>query len=37
MTVTYDPQAKFFLGAIHLSNQNGPPPAFKEEPVAPLW
>lgn len=37
ITVTYDPQAKSFLGAIHLSNQNGPPPAFKEEPVAPLW
>ena len=37
ITVTYDPQAKPFLGAIHLSNQNGPPPVFREEPVAALW
>jgi hypothetical protein len=37
ITVTCDPQAKPFLSAIHLSNQGGPPPAFKEEPVAPLW
>src|SRR5271169_2211590 len=37
ITVTYDPQAKPFLGTIHLSNKNGPPPAFREEPVAPLW
>jgi hypothetical protein len=37
ITVTYDPQAKPFLTAIHLSNQGGPPPVFKEEPVSPLW
>jgi hypothetical protein len=37
ITVTYDPQAKPFLAAIRLSNQGGPPPVFKEEPVAPLW
>jgi hypothetical protein len=37
ITVTYDPQAKPFLGTIHLSNKNGPPPVFREEPVAPLW
>jgi hypothetical protein len=37
ITVTYDPQAKPFLTAIHLSNQGGPAPVFKEEPVAPLW
>jgi hypothetical protein len=35
--VTYDPQVKPFLGAIHLSNRNGPSPVFNEEPVAPLW
>jgi hypothetical protein len=37
ITVTYDPQAKPFLAAIHLSNSGGPAPTFKEEPVAPLW
>jgi hypothetical protein len=37
ITVTYDPQVKPFLAAIHLSNKGGPPPIFKEEPVAPLW
>jgi len=37
ITVTYDPQSKPFLVAIHLSNRGGPPPVFKEEPVAPLW
>jgi len=37
ITVTYDPLVKPFLGTIHLSNQNGPPPVFKEEPVAALW
>jgi hypothetical protein len=37
ITVTYDPQAKPFLGTIHLSNRGGPAPVFKEEPVAPLW
>jgi len=37
ITVIYDPQARPFLGAIHLSNQGGPPPVFREEPVASLW
>jgi hypothetical protein len=37
ITVTYDPQAKPFLAAIHLSNVGGPAPTFKEEAVAPLW
>jgi hypothetical protein len=37
ITVTYDPQAQFYLGAIHLSARNGPPPVFIEQPVAPLW
>jgi hypothetical protein len=35
--VTYDPQAKPFLSAIHISNKGGPAPVFKEEAVAPLW
>src|SRR6202790_3373617 len=37
ITVTYDPQVKPFLGTIRLSNKGGPPPVFKEEPVAALW
>lgn len=37
ITVIYDPQAKPFLRAIHLSNQNGPAPVFKEETIAALW
>lgn len=37
ITVTYDPQAKPYLTALHLSNSNGPRPVFKEEAVAPLW
>jgi hypothetical protein len=37
ITVTYDPAAKPYLVAIHLSNRGSPPPIFKEEPVAPLW
>jgi hypothetical protein len=37
ITVTYDPQVKPFLSAIRLSNRGGPPPVFKEEPVAALW
>jgi hypothetical protein len=37
ITVTYDPQVKPFLGTIGLSNKGGPPPVFKEEPVAALW
>jgi hypothetical protein len=37
ITVTYDPQVKPYLSALHLSSQNGPAPVFKEEPVAALW
>jgi hypothetical protein len=37
ITVTYDPQAKPFLAAIHYSHQYGPEPVFREQPVAPLW
>jgi hypothetical protein len=37
ITVTYDPPAKPFLAAIHLSNVGGPKPVFNEAPVAPLW
>ena len=37
ITVTYDPQAKLYLGTLRLSYWNGPSPIFKEEPVAPLW
>jgi hypothetical protein len=37
ITVTYDPKAKPFLATLRLSNQGGPRPVFKEEPVAPLW
>jgi hypothetical protein len=37
ITVTYDPQAKPFLAAIHLPSQGGPSPVFTEESVAPLW
>jgi hypothetical protein len=37
ITLTYDPQAKPFLGIIKLSNQGGPAPVFKEEAVGPLW
>jgi len=37
ITVTYHPQAKPFLSAIHLTNKGGPSPVFKEEPVAALW
>ncbi len=37
ITVTYDPQAKPFLTAIHASSRNGPAPVFREEAVAPLW
>lgn len=37
ITVTYDPQAKPFLTAIHLSNRGGPAPVFKEDAVAALW
>jgi hypothetical protein len=37
ITLTYDPQTKPFLAAIHLSNQYGLTPVFREQPVAPLW
>src|SRR5208283_1476364 len=37
ITVTYDPQTKPSLSVIRLSAKNGPPPVYKEEPVAPLW
>ena len=37
ITVACDPQAKPYLGVIHLSSQNGPAPVFKEETVAALW
>jgi hypothetical protein len=37
ITVTYDPQTKRYLGAIHPSSQNGPAPVFRESAVAPLW
>jgi hypothetical protein len=37
ITVTYDPQAKPYLAAIHLLNPGGPKPVFNEAPVAPLW
>jgi len=37
ITVTYDPQAKPFLGVIRLSNPGGPHPVFKEQAVGPLW
>jgi len=37
ITVIYDPQAKPYLGIIHLSSQNGPKPVFKEESLAALW
>ena len=37
ITVTYDPQAKPYLGLIHLSNLGGPAPVFNEAAVGPLW
>jgi hypothetical protein len=37
ITVTYDPQVKPYLTAIHLSNSGGPKLVFHEEPVDPLW
>jgi hypothetical protein len=37
ITVTYDPQVKPYLAAIHLSNRGGPTPVFTQAPVAPLW
>jgi hypothetical protein len=35
--VAYDPSAKPYLNLIHLSNKNGPPPTFDEQPVPELW
>jgi len=37
ITVSYDPQAKPYMGIIHVSSWNGPKPLFKEETVAALW
>ena len=37
ITVTYDPQAKPYLGALHLSSHNGPSPIYREAPVSSLW
>ncbi len=37
ITVIYDPEAKPYLRAIHLSSWNGPAPIYREEPVNPLW
>ena len=37
ITVTYDPQAKPYLNALHISSQYGPSPVFRQETVAALW
>lgn len=37
ITVTYDPQVKTLLTLIHLNNQGGPAPVFREDSVPPLW
>jgi len=37
ITVTYDPQVRPFLSALHLSSRNGPVPLYKEAPVSPIW
>jgi hypothetical protein len=37
ITVTYDPEAKPFLSALHLINKGGPAPSFNEQPVPPIW
>ncbi|MGA8767424.1 MAG: hypothetical protein WB559_10415 [Candidatus Acidiferrales bacterium] len=37
ITVTYDPETKQYLSAIHLLIYGGPAPVFKEETVDPLW
>ena len=37
ITLTYDPQAKPFLGAIRLRNEGGPNPVFREQAMGPLW
>jgi hypothetical protein len=35
--VAYDPQAKPYLGILHLSNLFGPKPTFSEQQVAQIW
>lgn len=37
ITVTYEPQVKPYLNAIHLSSWNGPSPVFRQGDVPPLW
>lgn len=37
ITVTYDPEAKPYLTALHFSNRGAAPPVFREASVAPLW
>ena len=37
ITVIYDSQVRPFLGVLHLSSRNGPPPLYKEAPVSPIW
>jgi hypothetical protein len=37
ITLTYDPQAKPFLGSIRLRNEGGPKPVLREQTVEPLW
>ena len=37
ITATFDPQVRPFLGALHLSSRNGPPPLYKEALVSPIW
>ncbi len=37
ITLTYDTQAKPYLGSIRTSSQNGPKPVLVEAAVAPLW
>lgn len=37
ITVTYDPSAQPYLGALQLSSRNGPKPEMDQAPVAPLW
>jgi hypothetical protein len=37
ITVMYDPQAKPYLTALHLSNKGGPKPVLQEGSVAPMW
>ena len=37
ITVTYDPQAKPYLGTLRLLNDGGPRPVLNEGQVGPLW